>query len=93
VDGYLSGIGTEELGVAARYLGAGRTKIDEKIDPGAGIIVVKKIGDYVRAGETIAQMHSNDPHAMAAVRGLVDDAFHITSIPHEAPPLIYDIIE
>ncbi len=91
--GYIRSINAEELGIAARYLGAGRTKLGDEIDHGAGIIVPKKAGDYVRPGDTLAQMHSNDAHMLAATSGLVNDAFEITAAPHEVPPLIYEIIE
>ena len=91
--GYLRSINAEELGVAARILGAGRSKIGGRIDYTAGIVVPHKVGDYIDPGDTIAQMHSNDAHAMAAVSGLVYDAFQLSARPHEVPPLIYDIIE
>jgi len=92
-DGYIRSINAKEIGIAAKYLGAGRDKIEDKIDPGAGIVVPHKVGEYVRAGEVLAQMHSNDPHALSAVSGLVNDAFLLTDVPHESPDLIYDIIE
>lgn len=92
-EGYINRINAEEIGIAARYLGAGREKLGDRIDPGAGIVIPRKAGDYVRPGDTLAQMHSNDPHMMAAVSGMVYDAFEIASVAHEVPPLIYDIIE
>jgi len=92
-DGYIRSINAMEIGIAAKYLGAGRDKIEDRIDPGAGIVVPRKVGEYVRAGDVLAQMHSNDPHALAAVSGLVNDAFLLTDVPHEPPDIIYDIIE
>ncbi|MDI6716451.1 MAG: thymidine phosphorylase [Actinomycetota bacterium] len=92
-DGFISRINAEEIGMAARYLGAGRHKLGDKIDPGAGIIITHKVGDYVRAGTAIAQTHSNDAHLLAVVRSLVEEAFQLTTVPHESPPLVYDIIE
>lgn len=92
-DGYIRSINAKEIGIAAKYLGAGRDKIEDKIDPGAGIVVPHKVGEYVRAGEVLAQMHSNDPHALAAVSGLVSDAFLLGDVPHESPDLIYDILD
>lgn len=92
-EGYIRRVDAEEIGVGARYLGAGRKRIGEEIDPGAGIFIAKKAGDYVRPGDTLAEMWSNDAHSIAAVRFLVEEAFQITDIPHEPPDLIYDIIE
>lgn len=91
--GYIRGVNAEELGVAARILGAGRKTPGEPVDHTAGIVIAHKVGDYVNAGDTIAQMHSNDAHSLAAVSGLIYDAFQLSSTPHDAPGLIYDIIE
>lgn len=57
--GYLSQIHTESVGRAAMSLGAGRTKKDEEIDHLAGIRCLKKIGDYVHAGEAVFLMRGN----------------------------------
>lgn len=91
--GYIKGINAEELGVAARFLGAGRKTKDEPIDHTAGIVVARKVGEYISSGETLAQMHCNDAHTMAAISGMVYDAFEFSDGPQEGPPLIYDIIE
>jgi len=91
--GYIKSINAEELGVAARFLGAGRKTKDEAIDHTAGIVITKKVGDYINAGETLAQMHSNNAHTLAAVSGMVYDAFELSAFAQDVPPLIYDIIE
>ncbi|MDI6815616.1 MAG: pyrimidine-nucleoside phosphorylase [Actinomycetota bacterium] len=91
--GYVVGVNAEELGVAARILGAGRKTKDDIIDYTAGIVVAKKVGDYINAGETIAQMRSGNAHSLAAVSSLVYEAFTLSPNPQEAKPLIYDIIE
>ena len=53
-DGFLSGMDTEKIGVAAGLLGAGRETKDSVIDMSAGIYLEKKIGDTVKKGEPIA---------------------------------------
>ena len=53
-DGFLSGMDTEKIGVAAGLLGAGRETKDSIIDMSAGIYLKKKIGDTVKKGEPIA---------------------------------------
>lgn len=47
-DGFLSGMDTEKIGVAAGLLGAGRETKDSVIDMSAGIYLEKKIGDTVK---------------------------------------------
>ncbi len=57
--GFISAIDSYEIGMIAVELGAGRLKKEDSIDPLAGIEVFKKIGDYVKSGETIARIHTN----------------------------------
>ncbi len=59
-DGYISHMQTEDIGICASLLGAGRTKADDKIDFSAGIILNKKTGDFVKSGEVIATLYTND---------------------------------
>lgn len=92
VEGYVRSIDAEKIGVAAHTLGAGREKMEDAIDHGAGIFLLKKVGDYVRAGDTLVQMHAGDAHKFNAARPLIEQAFLITDIPHAAPEIIYDII-
>ena len=46
-------------------LGAGRARVDSTIDPAAGILFLKTVGDEVRAGDVIAEIHLNPAHAAA----------------------------
>lgn len=46
---------------AAAALGAGREKVEDTVDPAAGVILRKKVGDAVTAGETILSLYYNDP--------------------------------
>ena len=50
----------ERVGTAAMLLGAGRNRAEDAIDLAAGIILNKKVGDYVKVGEPVAQFHYND---------------------------------
>lgn len=55
-DGILHHVNTELAGLAAQALGAGRLKKDDPIDPAAGYILFKRVGDPVRAGEVFAEL-------------------------------------
>lgn len=59
-DGYIASIDTERYGLAALLLGAGRNRKEDAIDHAAGISVLKNTGDFVRLGEPIAILYSND---------------------------------
>ncbi|MGQ9461793.1 MAG: thymidine phosphorylase [Candidatus Fervidibacter sp.] len=58
--GIIAKIATRKLGLIAGQLGASRV-VSEMVDPAAGIIVLKKIGDSVKAGEPLAILQSNKP--------------------------------
>lgn len=58
--GYILRMDAEKVGIASMLLGAGRRKMDDAIDHSAGIILNKKIGDYVKQGEQIAMFYCNN---------------------------------
>ena len=58
-DGYITHMNTEQCGIASVMLGAGRTVKDGPIDYSAGIVMHKKTGDDVRAGECIATLYAS----------------------------------
>jgi pyrimidine-nucleoside phosphorylase len=53
-DGYVRAIDAEQIGLAALALGAGRTRKEDAIDPGAWVRLHKKVGERVAAGEELA---------------------------------------
>jgi pyrimidine-nucleoside phosphorylase len=55
--GFVKAIDTFGLGMAALELGAGRMKKEDKIEPKAGIIFYPKIGDQLKRGDLIAEIH------------------------------------
>lgn len=59
-DGYIVSIDTERYGLAALLLGAGRNRKEDAIDHAAGISVLKNTGDFVRLGEPIAVLFTNE---------------------------------
>lgn len=60
-EGTIKEIRTLEMGLISSKLGAGRTKVEDKIDYKAGIILNKKIGDSVKKGELLALLQSSSP--------------------------------
>jgi len=59
-DGYVETLGAVAVGTAALHLGAGRRTKEDVIDYAVGVRCVKKRGDPVAAGETIAEIHARD---------------------------------
>jgi pyrimidine-nucleoside phosphorylase len=52
--GYITGFATRRIGVLAVELGAGRLRVDDPVDPKAGIVLFKKIGDRVEKNDLLA---------------------------------------
>ena len=59
-EGYITNILTEEIGRAVQILGGGREKKEDLIDPSVGVVMNKKLGDYVRPGESIFTLYGNN---------------------------------
>ncbi|MBI4534918.1 MAG: thymidine phosphorylase [Ignavibacteriae bacterium] len=57
--GYVSSFETMRIGLLAVELGAGRQKVDDVIDPKAGIVLTKKLGDTIQKNETLALIHTD----------------------------------
>ncbi len=57
--GFISGMNSFEIGMLGIELGAGRMKYTDSIDPKAGFIFFKKIGDEVKSGEVIAEIRTD----------------------------------
>lgn len=92
-DGYIFSVDTEGYGTASLLLGAGRNTKEDKIDFAAGIKLVKKTGDKVKRGDTLAILYTNDEARLAASAKRLLEATFIKSEKSEDTPLIYDIVE
>ena len=57
-EGFVSHIAAEEMGLISMRLGGGRIKKEDVIDLGVGIVLSKKVGDYVSKSDTLATVHA-----------------------------------
>ena len=90
-DGYVSEIIADSIGTAAMWLGAGRATKESEIDLAVGLVLQKKIGDYVKAGESLVTIHSNTED-IAKVKERIYESIKLSEEAVEAPPLVYDTI-
>jgi pyrimidine-nucleoside phosphorylase len=74
------------IGRAATRLGAGRTRKEDRIDPGVGILLHRKEGDPVEPRTPLASVRYTDEGRFAAVRVQLEDAFTIEDRPPPARP-------
>lgn len=87
--GYITSMDTQSCGIASSMLGAGRETKDSKIDFAAGVILKKKVGDYVQAGDTVAVMYASDEKLFEAAGKRYRSALTIESDKRKRKPLIY----
>lgn len=91
--GFVGGINPLELGFTSIILGAGRQKMDDTIDPKAGIVLKKKISDRVEMGETLAVFYTDRENVVAAARERIAKAFKFTTVKPPPQPLILNVVD
>jgi pyrimidine-nucleoside phosphorylase len=79
VAGHVARADALEIALAGKALGAGRDRKDAKIDLAVGIVLEKKIGDPVKAGEILAVIHARTADDAANVTERVAAAFTVAS--------------
>ena len=87
--GYITANDVERIGAASVTLGAGRLTKEDTIDPAAGIILHKKLGDKVEAGESLATFYADDPERFAAAAETYLSGLVIGAEKPDEPPLVY----
>ena len=75
--GYLTAVDAMAVGQAAQIAGAGRQRIDDIVDPAAGVLLERAVGDQVEAGDALAAVFSRDPARRAQASEVLDRAFTV----------------
>ena len=89
LDGYVEKIDAMDVGMASKILGAGRTTKDEPIDLSIGLVLKKKVGDEVLAGEPLAILHTDgDRTRISQAKTRLLEAYTIGNKPAVRPRLI-----
>lgn len=87
--GYIRSMNAEEIGLTSVELGAGRARKEDSIDMSAGIRLVKKYGDYVEAGDTLAILYTSDETLTEHAAARLTAAYHIGDQKPEERKLVY----
>jgi pyrimidine-nucleoside phosphorylase len=90
--GFVTAIRCEQVGVASMMLGGGREKKEDSVDPAVGLTIEKKIGDAVKAGETIVTVHYNNDARLTDAVALLEKSFEIGGTAPRALPLVRKVI-
>ncbi|GGA60833.1 pyrimidine-nucleoside phosphorylase [Ornithinibacillus halotolerans] len=89
--GFIDTIVADEIGTAAMMLGAGRATKESEIDLSVGIVLHKKVGDKVEAGETLLTLHANTENVDNVIQ-LIKENILISDKAVKEPKLIYEMI-
>ncbi len=90
-EGYIERIDSLAIGEGAMKLGAGRANLEDKIDMSAGVILKKKVGDFVRKGEALLEYHTNKKDCAEVVESL-KEAFLVSEKPVSRAPIVREYI-
>ena len=77
--GFVARADALEIALAAKSLGAGRDRKDATVDPAVGVVLEKKIGDRVAAGETLAIIHARSAGDAENIASRVAAAFTVAA--------------
>ena len=91
-DGWVAGFRTEALGRAVIALGGGRLRTSDAVDPSVGLLLRKKRGDRVRAGEALCQVGAASEGALAEALATVTECIQLGDRPPPHRPLVLEAI-
>lgn len=91
--GYINSINAQTVGKISRDLGAGRIKKEDKIDNSVGIVLAKKVSEYVKENDVLAYIHANNEQLVInAVKDLLNN-YEITENIVNKIETIIDVIK
>ncbi|MEO8888116.1 MAG: thymidine phosphorylase [Jatrophihabitantaceae bacterium] len=88
--GVLTRLDAYAIGVAAWRLGAGRARKEDPVSAGAGVVMLAKPGDAVRAGEPLLELHADDAARFERALAALDGAIDVGEGPFTPAPLVLD---
>ena len=89
VSGYVARMDTAAIGRCAQALGAGRQKKTDVIDPAVGLVMDVRLGDEVKAGDSLATLYLNRRELANGAVESMQRAITIAKEKPELPPLIH----
>jgi len=90
--GYLQGINARIVGETVVMLGGGRSKKEDTIQHGVGVVVYHNVGDQVSAGEPLYTVHANDEQLLEEASAQIEKAHTWSERPVAPLPLFYGVV-
>lgn len=91
--GYVQPFDAHKIGILAMALGAGRVTKESPIDLGAGVVLTRKAGEWVEAGEPLLQLYGSNKEMLAEGLKLAQNLVTVGREAPELPPLIEEVIQ
>ena len=92
-DGYVAKIEAEQIGHASMIMGGGRASKEDDIDLSVGIILRKKVGDFVKANEPIATVYANDSSLWEKAKEEILDSYQFSDTKTQGKPMVIKTIK
>jgi thymidine phosphorylase len=92
VDGFVAEVDALGMGTAAWRLGAGRARKEHPVAAAAGVVLHRRPGDAVRAGDVLYELRADDAARIPVAREAAAAAVRIAATPVKARPLVLDRI-
>lgn len=90
--GYIQEMNAEKIGKLACSLGAGRVRKEDKIDMSVGIVLNKKVSDYVEKGDCLGYIHTNNENMIEEAKEQLLNIIKIGEYEKEKIKTILEII-
>jgi pyrimidine-nucleoside phosphorylase len=91
--GYVHSIEAQQIGWAACLLGAGREKKEDVVDHATGLVLQKRVGDEVAAGDELATLYVNDDKNLPEVMDVLEKAFVISDEKPSPRPIVFGMVD
>lgn len=89
-DGFVVDMDAYAVGVAAWRLGAGRTSQGQPVQAGAGVEILRTVGEQVRSGEPVFRLHTDTADRVAAAKEALSGGWRIGAVPSDRGPIVLD---
>jgi pyrimidine-nucleoside phosphorylase len=90
--GFIAEMRADLVGRASMMLGAGRERLDTRIDPAAGLLLLAKPGDRVDVGDPIVELHPGAEARLDEARALLARAITVAADPPQLASLVQGIV-
>ena len=90
--GWVKRIHAEDVGLTSMRLGGGRAAKDDGIDLAVGVVLHKKVGDAVAAGESLGTIHAQTEKAAKEAADMLRACFEIGPEKAERAPFIKGVV-